>query len=99
MRRGGTSLSACAFFNDAVPVFWAVFEEVAVLGDSPLPSMEELILVNVSLNAQKVYYLCDMLIKCVELGVPLRMLDLRTCTASNPASKRDCGRHQGSCNE
>ena len=34
-------------------------------------------------NAQNVHYLCNMLIECVELGIPLRTLDLRTCTATS----------------
>jgi hypothetical protein len=62
-----------------------MFDDVAILEDPLLPSLEELIFVDISLNAQKVYYLCDMLIECVELGIPLRTLDLRTCTASNRA--------------
>jgi hypothetical protein len=67
----------------AVPEFRVMFEAAAVLGDPLLPSLEELILSNISLNAQKVYYLCDILIECVELGVPLRTLDLRTCTVAD----------------
>ena len=62
-----------------------MFEDVAVLEDPLFPSLEELILVDISLNAQKVYYLCDMLIECVELGIPLGTLNLRTCIASNRA--------------
>ena len=54
-----------------------------MLGDPLLPSLEELILVDISLNAPKVYYLCDMLIERVELGVPLRTLDLWTCNVAN----------------
>ena len=87
---------------DVVPAFQRMFEDAAVLGDPLLPSLEELILSDISLNAQKVYYLCDMLIKCVELGIPLRTLDLRTCTAAqsrSPTSQRDCGRRPWSCEE
>jgi hypothetical protein len=69
----------------AVPTFQEMIEDAAVLGAPLLPSLGELILVNISLNAQKVYYLCDMLIDCIELGIPLRTLDLRTCTATNRA--------------
>ena len=70
---------------DVVPAFRGVFEDAAVLGTPLLPSLEELILVKISLNAQKVYYLCDMLIERIELGVPLRTLDLRTCTTTSRA--------------
>ena len=34
-------------------------------------------------NARNVHYLCDVLIECVELGIPLRTLDPRTCTATS----------------
>jgi hypothetical protein len=78
-------LERVGLFSDAVPAFRAMFEHAAVIGDSLLPSLEELIFCNVSLNAQKVYYLCDMLIECIELGIPLKTLDLRTCTATNRA--------------
>jgi hypothetical protein len=78
-------LERVRLFNDAVPAFRAMFEDAAEPGDPLLPSLDELILVDISLNAQKVYYLCDMLIECVELGIPLRTLDLRTCTATNRA--------------
>jgi hypothetical protein len=78
-------LERVRLFNDAVPAFRAMFEDAAVIGVPLLPSLEELILVNISLNAQKVYYLCDMLIECVELGIPLRTLDLRTCMATSRA--------------
>ena len=72
---------------DTVPAFRGMLEDAAVLGHSLLPSLEELILVNISLSAPKVYYLRDMLIECVGLGIPLETLDLRTCTvtASNRA--------------
>ena len=62
-----------------------MFEDAAVIGAPLLPSLEEIILVDISLNAPKAYYLCDMLIECVRLGIPLKTLDLRTCTASNRA--------------
>jgi hypothetical protein len=80
-------LERVRLFYPAVPAFRGMLEDAAVLGDPLLPSLEELILSNISLNAQNVYYLCDMLIECVELGIPLRTLDLRTCTvtASNRA--------------
>ena len=39
-------------FCAAVPTFRGMFEDAAVLGDPLLPSLEELILVNISLNAR-----------------------------------------------
>lgn len=76
-------LERVRLFNDAVPAFRAMFKDAAVLGISLFPSLEELILSDISLNARKVHYLCEMLTGCVELGIPLRTLDLRTCTATN----------------
>jgi hypothetical protein len=78
-------LERVRLFCAAVPTFQEMCEDAAVLGERLLPSLEELVLVNISLNAQKVYYLCDMLMECIELGIPLRTLDLRTCTMSNRA--------------
>lgn len=69
----------------AVPAFRAMFEDAAELGDPLLPLLEELVLVDISLDAKKVCYLCDMLMECVELGIPLRTLDIRTCTVANRA--------------
>ena len=68
----------------AVPAFREMLED-APRGGSLLPSLEELVLINVSLNAQKVFCLRNMLIKLIELKSPLRTLDLRTCIASNRA--------------
>jgi hypothetical protein len=76
-------LERVRLFYAAVRAFRGMFEDAAVLGDPLLPSLEELILSDISLNAQMVYYLCDMFIKCVELGIQLKTLDLRTCTAIN----------------
>jgi len=69
----------------AVPAFRAMFEDAAVPGVPLFPSLEELILVDITLNAQKVYYLYEMLTDCIELGIRLRMLDLRSCTVDNRA--------------
>ena len=49
------------------------------LGPDEQPSRHE----HERTNAQNVHYLCDKLIECVELGIPLRTLDLRTCTATS----------------
>ena len=80
---GWPKLERVCLFHTTVPAFRAMFKGAAVLGGPLLPSLEELILVNISLDAQKVYYLCDMLIECVELGIPLKTLDLRTCNVAN----------------
>ena len=74
-------LERLLLFHSAVPAFRAMFKDAAVLGGPLLPSLEELILVDISLNVPKVYYLCDRLIERVELGMRLGMLDLRTCVA------------------
>ena len=67
-------------FSTAVPGFWAMLE------DAPrglLPSLQELALIDVSLNERKAYYLYNILIKLVELKIPLETIDLRACIASN----------------
>ena len=48
-----------------------------------LPSLTELVLINVELSARRTDRLCDALMKRVEQGVPLETLDLRTCHATN----------------
>jgi hypothetical protein len=80
------SLKHVRLYNDAVPAFRAMFKDAAVLEVSLFPSLEEHILSNISLNVRKVFYLCNMLTESVELGIPLRTLDLRTCTATNCAA-------------
>ena len=83
-------LERVRLFPTAVPAFrWFLR---GMLKDAPcggplLPSLEELILVNVFLDARKVYYLYDMLIELVELEIPIRTLDLRLCTVTNRAIK------------
>jgi hypothetical protein len=57
--------------------------EDAPRGGTSFPSLEELVLINVSLNPQKVYYLYNILVELVELKIPLRTLDLRTCIVDN----------------
>ncbi|KAF8492740.1 hypothetical protein F5888DRAFT_1636895 [Russula emetica] len=54
--------------------------------DGPrLPSLTKLTLVDVTLTALRTYHLLDLLIKRVEQGVPLEVLDLRTCVAADRA--------------
>jgi len=51
--------------------------------ESPLlPSLTTLVLIDVALNSRRTQRLCDALMKRVEQGVPLEMLDLRTCRAT-----------------
>ena len=69
-------------FPTSVPAFRGVIKDALSLGPL-LPSLEELVLINVSLNAAKVYYLNNMLNDLVELKLPLKTLDLRTCIASD----------------
>lgn len=54
--------------------------------DGPLlPSLTRLILLDVWLVAVRMYHLGDMLMKRVEQGVPLEVLDLGTCTTADRA--------------
>ena len=55
-----------------------------------LPSLKELILVDTQLNENWTLDLCDVLMKRVEQGVPLELLDLRTCLPDpdNPGAVR-----------
>jgi hypothetical protein len=55
-----------------------------------LPSLKELVLVECFLDESQTLCLCDALMKRVEQGVPLEMLDLRTCDLdqSYPAAVR-----------
>jgi hypothetical protein len=54
--------------------------------DGPrLPSLTKLTLVRVKLTALRTYHLRDILIERVEQGVPLEVLDLRTCFAADHA--------------
>jgi hypothetical protein len=73
-------------FPTAVPAFGGVIEDaLCSLSGSPLPALEELVLMDVSLNAAKVYYLINMLNDLVKLKISLKKLDLRTCIASDRA--------------
>ncbi|KAF8267399.1 hypothetical protein EI94DRAFT_1331174 [Lactarius quietus] len=51
--------------------------------ESPLlPSLTKLVLIDFSLSDSNVYSLCNVLKKRVEQGVPLEVLDMRTCRAT-----------------
>ena len=77
-------LQCVRLYSTAVQAFRKMLEK-APREDPPLPSLEELVLINVSLNTQKVYYLYSMLVKLMELEIPLTTLNLRTCIASDRA--------------
>jgi F-box-like len=50
-----------------------------------LPSLTKLVLLDSTLTTLRTYHLRDMFMRRVEQGVPLEVLDLRTCFATNPA--------------
>ena len=79
-------LERVRLFSTAVPAFREMLKD-APCGVPLLPSLEELIVVNVFLDAKRVYYLYDMLIELVELEIPIRTLDLRLCIVTNRAVK------------
>jgi hypothetical protein len=56
-----------------------------------LPSLKELVLAQCHLHENQILPLCDALMKRVEQGVPLEMLDLRTCDLYYPAAVRLLG--------
>ena len=50
-----------------------------------LPSLTTLDLIDSALSERRTFFLCDALMKRVEQGVPLEVLDLRTCYATSVA--------------
>ncbi|KAF8257862.1 hypothetical protein EI94DRAFT_1756478 [Lactarius quietus] len=52
-----------------------------------LPSLTKLILVRTGLSARRTFRLCDVLMKRVEQGVPLQVLDIHACFATSRAVK------------
>ena len=68
-----------------VKAFIDMLSEVSPPGGPQLPSLKKLILVDIALTTSRVYYLRDMLIKRIKQGVPLEVLDLRTCFAHSRA--------------
>jgi hypothetical protein len=67
-----------------------------------LPSLTELVVVDISLYALSTLPLCDTLMKRVEQGVPLEMLDLCMCLqdpkSRTAVTQRNRGRRPGSGN-
>jgi hypothetical protein len=63
-----------------------VSEDKPLDSDGPrLPMLKKLILLDVTLTPMRTFRLQDIFIKCVEQGVPLECLDLRTCASANRA--------------
>ncbi|KAI9444574.1 hypothetical protein H4582DRAFT_1909845 [Lactarius indigo] len=64
--------------------FWEALLEDNGGRESPLlPSLKKLVLVDTTLTVCVTLSLCDALMKRVEQGVPLEILDLRTCHATS----------------
>jgi hypothetical protein len=70
-----------------VPTAVRAFRDMLAEGAPPngprLPSLKKVLFVDVPLNGPRAYYLRDMLMERVEQGVPLEVLDLRTCVAGD----------------
>jgi hypothetical protein len=69
----------------AVKAFRDMLAEDAPPDGPRLPSLTKLILVHVTLTTDRAHHLRDMLIGRVEQGVPMEVLDLRTCVAADRA--------------
>jgi hypothetical protein len=67
----------------AVKAFGDMLAEDAPPSGPRLPSLTQLLLVDVELNGPRAYYLRDVFMERVEQGVPLEVLDLRTCVAGD----------------
>jgi hypothetical protein len=57
----------------------------SLLPSLPLPSLTTLILVDSIITEHWIHHICDILIRRVELGVPLEVVDLRTCVVADHA--------------
>jgi len=59
-------------------------EDMPLNSDGPrLAMLTKLILLDVTLTPMRTFRLRDILIKCMEQGVPLECIDLRTCASAN----------------
>jgi hypothetical protein len=76
-------LERASLVPTAVKAFMDMLVEDAPPDGPRLPSLTNLTLVDVTLLAPRIYRLGDMLIERVEQGVPLDVLDLRTCIMSD----------------
>ena len=77
-------LQRVRLFSSAVPAFREMFADEPT-GDPLLPSLEELVLVNVSLDTPRVIFLDSLLYSLLTHDIVLKTLDLRTCTATSGA--------------
>jgi hypothetical protein len=83
-----TNLNRVLLFSAAIKAFGEMLEEDASPNGLPrLPQLTTLILSNVELKAPVTHHLRDILVKRKERGVPLEVLDLRTCTGPERAIK------------
>lgn len=79
-------LQRVCLFRSAVPPF----QEMFALGDEPsgdplLPSLEELVIIDVDLDAQRVLYLYNLLTDLLVHQISLKTLDLRMCNVTSGA--------------
>jgi hypothetical protein len=79
------SLERACLASTAVKAFRDMLTEDAPPDGPRLPSLKKLILIDVTLTAARTFSLQDMLIKRVEQGVPLDVLDLCKCFAPERA--------------
>ncbi|KAH9070754.1 hypothetical protein EDB83DRAFT_2262296 [Lactarius deliciosus] len=63
-----------------------LFNDDVGRGSPPLPSLTELVLDSIRFDEYRTLRLCDALMRRVEQGVPLEMLDLRVCYPYFPAA-------------
>ena len=77
-------LQRVRLFSSAVPAFREMFVDEPS-GDRLLPSLEELVLIDVFFDAPKVLFLYVLLTDLLEHDIFLKTLDLRTCIATNGA--------------
>jgi len=77
-------LQRLSLFASAVPPFWEMFPDEPS-GDPLLPSLEELVIIDVSLDAPRVLFLYLLLADLLMHQIFLKTLDLRTCTACRGA--------------
>jgi len=78
-------LEQARLVTTSVRAFGEMLAEDTPPGGPRLPSLTKLILLDVTLTALRTCHLRDMLIKRVEQGAPLEVLDLRTCIAADRA--------------
>jgi hypothetical protein len=81
-----TNLNRVVLASSAVKAFGEMLEEEVPHNGLPrLPQLTQLLLFNISLTGVSTYRLLNMLVKRKEHGVPLEVLDARTCTGPKRA--------------